>query len=672
MGTIGIKKLLLESIIVLTIITCLVGVVDSFRIRYDTLQHVAKLQEQYFNATYEIYKDEIIGNILIGNQNIESALLKEISNRRGIGLRLTYKDTDIQTGSFATIQPVKMYELDLGNGNKATLNFYSLNDIKSTLSIKDLGISLLLEILVLSFGFIFLLWRFSKKLLSPLEDLVAHLKPGQIDTYIPPVNSVCEIKELVETMKVMSTTMQKRAVYEAEANTAKQVAHDIRSPLATLNRLLKNLFQFPEQERVLLKNAVQRITDVANNLLAKHQEVVHINSPEVQAELISELLVMLISEKRIQYEDLNIDFILTISPETYCVFAIVNAGKFKQSLSNLIDNAVESTTEKYGKVLISLLRRESKYLEIAIKDNGCGIQENLIENILRGGVTSKKGGHGMGLCKARKLIEEWHGKLSLSSILNVGTKVIITIPQSEAAEWFIDKISIHQDSKIVILDDDRAIHCIWDDRFESQAAAADGAKLCHFYSTNPLIDFYVDHKTEHKSDNLFFLVDYELPHGENGLDLIEQLDIANRSVLVTNKYDCQEVRERAQSLAVKILPKNCAIYVQIETICNNQKYVLLDDDRLVCDLWQFAAKRVGKKITTFQDPESFRKYVQTCRKDITIYIDSRLQPPIKGEVIAKELYDLGYFNLYLASGYPASKFQDVTWVKGIVGKDPPF
>jgi hypothetical protein len=55
-----------------------------------------------------------------------------------------------------------------------------------------------------------------------------------------------------------------------------------------------------------------------------------------------------------------------------------------------------------------------------------------------------------------------------------------------------------------------------------------------------------------------------------------------------------------------------------------------------------------------------------------VYIDSNLGNKVRGENVAKELADLGFQELYIATGYSAENFSHVTWVKGIVGKDPAF
>jgi signal transduction histidine kinase len=50
---------------------------------------------------------------------------------------------------------------------------------------------------------------------------------------------------------------------------ASQVAHDIRSPLSALNMVSSELGEVPEEKRLLIRNSIQRINDIANDLLAK-------------------------------------------------------------------------------------------------------------------------------------------------------------------------------------------------------------------------------------------------------------------------------------------------------------------------------------------------------------------------------------------------------------------
>ncbi|MBI5139339.1 hypothetical protein HZA26_01880 [Candidatus Nomurabacteria bacterium] len=52
-----------------------------------------------------------------------------------------------------------------------------------------------------------------------------------------------------------------------------QVAHDIRSPLAALNVIEKDLACLPEEVRIILRGAINRIRDIANGLLQKNREL---------------------------------------------------------------------------------------------------------------------------------------------------------------------------------------------------------------------------------------------------------------------------------------------------------------------------------------------------------------------------------------------------------------
>ncbi len=58
-----------------------------------------------------------------------------------------------------------------------------------------------------------------------------------------------------------------------------------------------------------------------------------------------------------------------------------------------------------------------------------------------------------------------------------------------------------------------------------------------------------------------------------------------------------------------------------------------------------------------------------------IYIDSNLDDNTKGEDIAQNIYQLGFTQIYLATGYPerflATKSQ-LCNICRVVGKDPPW
>lgn len=100
--------------------------------------------------------------------------------------------------------------------------------------------------------------------------------------------------------------------------------------------------------------------------------------------------------------------------------------------------------------------------------------------------------------------------------------------------------------------------------------------------------------------------------------------------------------------------------------------ILIDNDTLMHDCWNLSAKDQNKEIALFYTFESFLAECKYFAHEIPVYIDSDLGDGIKGEIIAEEIYSLGFKNLYLATGYDAAQFSARPYLRGITGKMPPW
>lgn len=562
----SIKKLLFETAIAIILITCLVIVVSSFQIRYNAYKHFVKLQEQYFNATYDIYKDEIAGDLLINNQQIILALLQEIADRRGVGLSLIYNSIKLQAGKFFPHSFSKSYQINLGNKNKAIFIIYPTNELKVPWLFNELGVPLLLEILVLGLGFIYLLWRFRKRLLIPLADLVIHLKNNQLDSYTPATTAVLEVKELSQTLHQMQDEIQKKALFEAEAKAAKQVGHDIRSPLACLTLLLSQAEQLPEEQRTLMRTSIQRITDIANSLYNRCQKKCEdtLRTKRIESFMISSLVDELISEKRMQLrekENICIDLDLE---KSYGLFAEVDPVEFKRVLSNLSDNCVEAFDQKPHRIHV-IVEQQKTFVQITIQDDGKGIPPGLLKKIGEYGFSYGKernanAGSGLGLYHAINTVQSLGGSLTVRSKEYDGTTVVIQLPQGEVPSWFIRELKLEKIHMVIILDDDQSIHNLWRDKF-GRLKTKNIPLLC--FSCGTQFSKYLS-ELGNKKEGILFLMDYELLHqNRTGLDLIEQFHLEKQALLVTSYYEDSKIRERAEKMGVQMIPKGMAAFVPI-------------------------------------------------------------------------------------------------------------
>ncbi|MCC5792128.1 MAG: HAMP domain-containing histidine kinase [Legionellaceae bacterium] len=105
---------------------------------------------------------------------------------------------------------------------------------------------------------------------------------------------------------------------------------------------------------------------------------------------------------------------------------------------------------------------------------------------------------------------------------------------------------------------------------------------------------------------------------------------------------------------------------------NGLSSVLLDDSQLVLDTWQLRAAEKDINFHAFSNVDSFMNFIDSIDVNSKIYVDSDLGNGLKGEDVARKIYDQGYRNIYLATGFDSVKFGQPYFIKGIVGKAPPF
>jgi signal transduction histidine kinase len=350
------------------------------------------------------------------------------------------------------------------------------------------------------------------------------------------------------------------------ANVADRVSHDIRSPLVALDMLTQSLNQLPEDRRILIRIAVNRIQDIANDLITDERREWGLRSARSNSGatvvLMSSLLSNIVSLARTYYRprrELSIES--DIGPQSYGLFATVSPQELYRMLSNIINNAADATGKK-GTIRVSLAG-DDEFVRVTVMDDGVGIDANLIPQLGTYKIKSTKtGGKGRGLYDARRKIEELGGTLQIESKVGAGTKVRVSIPRATPPRWFVPEIVLYPGMQLIVVDDDQSIHQIWAERLARLEMPDELLRVQHFSSP---VEFITHFNTAPPSQPRLFLLDYDyLNHEEEGLFVIESLGIAEDSILVTSQYDIKEVLQRAEHLGVKVLPKSMAPYVPIE------------------------------------------------------------------------------------------------------------
>lgn len=233
---------------------------------------------------------------------------------------------------------------------------------------------------------------------------------------------------------------------------ARQMSHDIRSPIATLNTIIFSIENLSENDRTLLTNAIVRINNIANHLLidSKNNNFLSQDIPINKMVNISEELKNILVQKRLEYSNNSLVKIADINSSDD-LYATIDAVEFHRIISNLINNSIEARKPNNPVHITINIFNLNDEIEILIKDNGKGIPETLIAKLGLDEFTTKKTGNGLGLVHCYETIKQWEGSISINSEINTGTAVRIFLP----------KVTIKKEITILI-DDDELVRLTWD------------------------------------------------------------------------------------------------------------------------------------------------------------------------------------------------------------------
>jgi signal transduction histidine kinase len=251
--------------------------------------------------------------------------------------------------------------------------------------------------------------------------------------------------QVAETVGARMALQQKEL--EAEHNgqialLAAQVAHDVRSPLAVLKTVVHDKRDAADEDGVLIRVAVERITGIVNTLLAQRYKPllprVRLSDQSDASTLepitpvaVCDVVKSIIHQKRAQFRAMDGCTIIADYREGQAAeLVLAQRNELQRLLSNLINNAVEALDQKLGVVTV-VIHFEPSFAVLTIQDNGKGIPAEVLPSLMqRGRSFGKPAGSGLGLYHAKTCVESWGGSILLRSQIGVGTSISVRIPRA--------------------------------------------------------------------------------------------------------------------------------------------------------------------------------------------------------------------------------------------------
>ncbi|MBK5271509.1 MAG: HAMP domain-containing histidine kinase [Bacteroidia bacterium] len=184
------------------------------------------------------------------------------------------------------------------------------------------------------------------------------------------------------------------------AGMAKETAHQLGTPVSSLEGWIEMLKERPENEKI-----VRELEKDVNRLRLVSDRFSKIGSkPQLEdLDLVKQISLMI--EYMRKRATGKINFLLETHEQTE-VLAMISAPLFDWVIENLLKNALDSME---GKGTISIdIKKEKESVNIDITDTGKGISSQNVTKVFKPGFTTKKRGWGLGLSLSRRIIEQYH------------------------------------------------------------------------------------------------------------------------------------------------------------------------------------------------------------------------------------------------------------------------
>lgn len=414
-----------------------------------------------------------------------------------------------------------------------------------------------------------------------------------------------------------------------ESETARRIAHDIKSPLAALQVALNS----PALDLSIIKASTQKIEDIAHGLSRNNREG---GVNKVNRVLVRSLVDSILSSKRIEYQGKSADISLKYLNESGSRYLEINELEMSRTLSNIINNAVESYPD-CGPVSV-IVNATASCLEISVQDFGCGIVQEDQEIIFAKDISFKKSGSGLGLYYAKQYLESCSGSISVQSVIGKGTTFTLKYPLSAPPAWISTTLFLDRYTRVVIADDfipniDMMKRKVLDDCPDKEVLT--------FTSLTELEEFM--HSNNHETT--FFILDYDFnSETSNGREFILQNNLIGKSVLATHHYEDPQVIKDISDFDVKMVPK--IIFSEIKIVNRRTNIYIADDEK-------YFLKTVSDKLNdrfvvkTFDSAEKLLIEVQRAEEGSFFFIDRHFTDSgIMGESVLSSLSLSGKSNLF--------------------------
>src|SRR5580692_9988017 len=274
-----------------------------------------------------------------------------------------------------------------------------------------------------------------------LQQQIAQLGRGNLDVAVSFAHRNDEIGDLgrnfnkmvvqlregrVEIERLHRTQMSRAEHLATLGEMATGLAHEIRNPLAGIAGVIEIIgrdLPVTSPARSVVKDVRQEINRI-NHIVTDLLQTARPHPPTVRKTDLNTTVEHAVMLGRQQAQAKSIEIALHKEPSLPEVEH--DSDQIHQVLLNLLLNALQAIDSK-GKIAVNVKSRGPTAV-VEVTDNGRGIPADQLPNVFRPFYTTKGDGTGLGLSLARRIVEDHHGRIDVTSVLGQGTTFAVILP----------------------------------------------------------------------------------------------------------------------------------------------------------------------------------------------------------------------------------------------------
>ena len=233
---------------------------------------------------------------------------------------------------------------------------------------------------------------------------------------------VSEQRRTEQQLRLHQDALYKAARLRTMGEFAGLVAHEINQPLTAIAnycRLAKHAAeQDPPKREEAVSASAEAIAQVdrASAVIRQIREYIRFGKTERSLFAVVPMLQQVVAISRAEIDRRHISIEVSAPADLPPVSA--DRVQIEQVVNNLVRNAIEalvSAGRGDGRIVIEAKRDSAQTISVSVRDNGPGLDPDLIDQPITAFATTKLDGLGLGLSLSRSIIEAHGGRLEIGS-----------------------------------------------------------------------------------------------------------------------------------------------------------------------------------------------------------------------------------------------------------------